>query len=629
MYISQFTVTNYKSFDKSASLKLGPGFNIIVGANDTGKSALLEALSLQLEDKPHRSLLTAPNRQQNKQEASKIEISVTWGREELTFILENLPTRLLLPRIAGLDGAKTAKLFSDKLEAGSVESNHVYQPKSKNFIISALSNFGPKPLLPSQNRNVLYCTVSKSNGRLYIEPEDKKNDNPNVYSGQTLADELAKSVQERIYFFEATRVIADKVQIVPKPKLRPDAANLVQVLHDVANRQPSRFRNYVQTVGKIFPEIKGVTIPQLENGELQLLLWPVSTDTERDDLAIPLSQSGTGIGQVMAMVYLALFAEQPGVVIIDEPQSFLHPNAIRKLFEILAHNNNNQQQQYIISTHSATAIKSVKPFSVVLVQKEKFASKVTVVDLEKQEQMETVLAELGMRLSDVFGADDILWVEGPTEEKCFPRILAALSDKYLSGTKILGVINTGDFETGNSKKSELAFDLYSKLGQGASLLPPAVAFILDWENRSQQEQARLERNSGNKLRFLPRCMYENYLLNPEVLAEFISTEVEDVQENAKTLTAQEVADWIAQERPKSKYYHQSVSEAQRTDEKDWLIYIHAANFLDDLFRHFCGQGHKYSKTKYGTPITERILAKASEDLTPLAEFLEQILGERY
>jgi ABC-type cobalamin/Fe3+-siderophores transport system ATPase subunit len=627
MYISQFTVTNYKSFDKSASLKLGPGFNIIVGANNTGKTALLEALSLQLDNNPHRSLLTVPNRRQTNQQASEVEISFTWGREELIAILETQITKLFLPRSTQHDGATTAKLFSDKLEAGSIETNHKYQAKTKNITVSTLTDFGPRifsEALPA----VVSCIFSKSDGRPNITLEDKNINNAILYAAYTIADDLAKFVQERIYFFKATRVIPDKVKTTPNHKLEPDASNLVQVLNAVANRQPSRFRNYVQMVNRIFPEIEWITTPQLEDDNLQLLLWPVSTNTERDDLAIPLSQSGTGIGQVMAILYLALFAEQPGVVIIDEPQSFLHPNAIRKLFEILAHHNN-QQHQYILSTHSATAIKSVKPFSVLLVQKEGFASQVTSIDIEKQEQMEALLGELGMRLSDVFGADDIIWVEGPTEEKCFPRILAALSDKYLSGTKILGVINTGDFETGNSKKSELAFDLYSKLGQGASLLPPAVAFILDWENRSQAEQARLERNSGNKLRFLPRCMYENYLLNPEVLAEFISTEVEDVQESAKTLTAQEVSDWITQERPKSKYYHQSVSEAQRNSGEDWLVYIHAANFLDDLFRHFCGEGHKYSKTKYGPPITERILAKAPEDLKPLAEFLEQILSERY
>jgi hypothetical protein len=626
MYVSEFAVRNYKSFDTVPSTKLGPGFNIIIGANDMGKTALLEALSLQLSNNPHRSFVTMPNRQLTDLGFSVVEVSFTWSGEEVISILENRIKNFKLPRTQQHKSNDWAvRDFLGTLEKGSLETNHVYDTRSKQITVSTLTGFGHKPSSPITA--LIGCIVSRINNRFDLAYPDSHG-----YTGQaqTIASDLGKIAQERMYFFGATRVIGDKVPLVPNPKLKSDASNLVQVLHAVANRQPSRFGRYVQLVNQIFPQIKGITIPQLEDGELQLLLWPVSPDTERDDLAIPLSQKGTGIGQVMAMLYLALFAEQPGVVTIDEPQSFLHPNAIRKLFEILAHHNN-QQHQYILSTHSATAIKSVKPFSVLLVQKEGFVSQVTSIDVEKQEQMEVLLGELGMRLSDVFGADDIIWVEGATEEKCFPRILAALSDKYLAGTKILGVINTGDFETGNSKKSELAFDLYSKLGQGASLLPPAVAFILDWENRSQGEQARLERNSGNKLRFLPRCMYENYLLNSEVLAEFIANQVEDVEESeiAKTLTAQEVADWIAQERPKSKYYHQSVSEAQRTDEKDWLVYIHAANFLDDLFRHFCGQGHKYSKTKYGTPITERILAKASEDLKPLAEFLEQILGERY
>jgi predicted ATPase len=59
--IRTFRVVNYKSFVDSGELRLEPGFNVIVGRNNVGKTALAEAVGLHLlTDKPHRSLRTVP-----------------------------------------------------------------------------------------------------------------------------------------------------------------------------------------------------------------------------------------------------------------------------------------------------------------------------------------------------------------------------------------------------------------------------------------------------------------------------------------------------------------------------------------------------------------------------------------
>jgi recombinational DNA repair ATPase RecF len=59
MRICSFKIKNYKSFLEPRELPLEEGFNLIVGQNNVGKTALLEALSLGFIGKPHRSQLTA------------------------------------------------------------------------------------------------------------------------------------------------------------------------------------------------------------------------------------------------------------------------------------------------------------------------------------------------------------------------------------------------------------------------------------------------------------------------------------------------------------------------------------------------------------------------------------------
>jgi AAA domain len=75
MYISRFQISNYKSFLESPTLELRPGFNIISGQNNAGKTALLEALGLQVVGIPHRSLRTLPARDTIPNQVSTFNVS--------------------------------------------------------------------------------------------------------------------------------------------------------------------------------------------------------------------------------------------------------------------------------------------------------------------------------------------------------------------------------------------------------------------------------------------------------------------------------------------------------------------------------------------------------------------------
>jgi putative ATP-dependent endonuclease of OLD family len=61
MYISKITVANFKSFFDPQTLHLRPGFNIVVGQNDSGKSSLMQAIGLKFDVQPHRSVKTLPS----------------------------------------------------------------------------------------------------------------------------------------------------------------------------------------------------------------------------------------------------------------------------------------------------------------------------------------------------------------------------------------------------------------------------------------------------------------------------------------------------------------------------------------------------------------------------------------
>jgi AAA15 family ATPase/GTPase len=52
MWIKSFRLTNYKSFEDSGEHTLAPHMNVIVGQNNVGKTALLQAIAQRLIPSP-------------------------------------------------------------------------------------------------------------------------------------------------------------------------------------------------------------------------------------------------------------------------------------------------------------------------------------------------------------------------------------------------------------------------------------------------------------------------------------------------------------------------------------------------------------------------------------------------
>lgn len=206
----------------------------------------------------------------------------------------------------------------------------------------------------------------------------------------------------------------------------------------------------------------------------EIKVWNVDPDSERDDLAIPLNQSGTGVGQVVAILSVVVGSDS-NVIVIDEPNSFLHPGASRKLIEILRRHPNNQ---YIISSHSPEIISAASPEMIYLLRQEGGEAYISQMDHTGIETVQEILSEIGVRLSDVFGSDAVLWVEGSTEAACFPLLLSAGNIIPGQVTSIVALRNTGDLEAPRASATAI-WEIYERVSSADALLPRSLAFSLD------------------------------------------------------------------------------------------------------------------------------------------------------
>ena len=609
MRIKTFQIVNYKSFADSGELRFKSGFNVIVGRNNVGKTALAEALGLSFANKPHLSTKTVLRPGAAPSNAlSQAEFSVWLGAEELAELLAtempvfNAPTSSDRPN----DGeAPVQAMLSDGVTVRAVYG-------SGDVLSSQLSVYDSSPNLSGAYLEMVISPSGEMSRRevVYAWPPP----NPELTMG------LARMILARLYAFKAVRFGIDENPIGVNRELAPDASNLVQVL-DLLSSNTSRWQRYFREVRTVLPEIEAVTfVPSGQGGgHVRAQLWNIDPDTEREDLAVPLSESGTGVGQVLALLYVIFTSEYPRIIIIDEPQSFLHPGAVRKLFEILKRY---PQHQYVITTHSPNAVTAADPQAIFLVRKEGEESVVEQLDVSESRDQTRFLREVGASLSDVFGADNVLWVEGATEEECYPLILSKVAGRQLLGTKIVGVLSTGDLER---RRSRDVYRIYRRLTEAGGLVPPAVGFIFDREGREEIQREDLKRESDGLVAFTPRRMYENYLLNPRAIAH-VASETENFREDGE-VSPERVEGWIEEHRWDDKYFDAPVEESVHTD-RLWLTEVDGAKLLKDLFADLSGTRVAYDKVIHGVALTRWLCDNTPKDLNELVSLIEDRLDRR-
>lgn len=627
MYISRFQVGNYKCFEETLPLELKPGFNIITGQNNAGKTALTEALGLQFQANPHRSLKTVPAPDIAPSPISWIDLDFTVTREELLELLLAGPRTYNIATPVNDDPMARSAGFPSKPEWPLAFVGALLGTETLTFSLrkeSGENNFDairPREI-PSMGSYQAMAPNANQVQRSFLSVEIQNNKSFVIRRSLTATAEseigvsLGQLLRSHVYRFSAERFNLGSHAFGSGQALLPNASNLPEVLNAL-QANVSKFNRLNQLVSEVLPQVRKVSVrPSPKGGNVvEVLIWTIDPESERIDLARPLAESGTGIGQVLAILYVTLTTVRPQIVVVDEPQSFLHPGAIRKLIEVLK---SNSKHQFIIATHSPTVITSAHPATISLLRSKSGKSEIERVDTGQTKAMTIFLTEIGARLSDVFGADSVLWVEGATEEISFPLILDKIAKRSLMGTALLGVRNVGELE---GRDAEKVFDIYSRLLRGNSLLPPAVGFLFDAECRTKEQQSDMRRRSRNRVDFLPRRMLENFLLIPKAIVALINCADNS---RAAPVTEGEVQAFIDARSHDARY----LCPAEGAQERSWIERIDGAKVLREMFSALTESRVRYEKTEHSVALVEWIIKHESDALKEIADILVRLLDAK-
>jgi putative AbiEii toxin of type IV toxin-antitoxin system/AAA ATPase-like protein len=622
MYISRFQILNYKSYLKTAEIEFKPGFNVVTGKNNAGKTSLLEALTLQFNGNPHRTVETVPYPGAGTPDTSVVRFDLGIDRKELVRLIGDGQQRWLPRPVSGFawpsgsyDGSPTSTdaflrwVFGrDEFHIGIQLLAAVQGGKRWCPAVQTLGLYPAEPTNEVNNLRFFLPLRVDSNGQFGspgpIVQADESND---------ISVFLAQRLMSQIYRFTAERFNIGECSFGNNGVLTANAQNLPEVLN-VLQANTARFQLFNDLVHEILPQIRHVSVRAVPGGQVQVITWPHDPNTMREDVAVPLTQCGSGVGQILAILYVVMTSVHPQVIIIDEPQSFLHPGAVRKLIEVLKRY---PQHQYILATHSPTVITAADPQVLLMTQLEDCKTSLSALNVSDNRDLYYSLSDIGASLSDVFGADQILWVEGATEQECFPLILRELLRRPIMGTAVVAIRETGDLEGRDAKR---VFQLYNRLSKASVLLPPALGFVLDGECRSSAQKKELSKLSQERAVFLSRRMYENYLLSAAGIAA-VANEIDGFRRD-KPISEEEVQRLIEAKKQTLDFY----CRGTKSIPPDWMQGIDGARVLSEIFSELSETRVTFEKTKHSVAVTKWLIQNDPGSVQEISNLLGGFLS---
>ena len=225
--------------------------------------------------------------------------------------------------------------------------------------------------------------------------------------------------RQHYYHFSALRQgTLPSYQLRSDEILTPTGENLPAVLIDLQHNRFETWERVRQLIEQIVPDV----------GRLETPTQAAETSVAFADPHVPgyrpnIKNLGTGVEQLLMTIIVGVTQPATSIVVIEEPETNLHPGAQRALLTKLREWASDRL--LVLSTHSPVLLdRAPVASSVYLVERAQGTSTVRPLKNEPSD----ALTALGVRLSDVLSADRLLIVEGEPDREIltgwFPTLMA-------------------------------------------------------------------------------------------------------------------------------------------------------------------------------------------------------------
>lgn len=408
MKISKIQIKNFRSLQAILLDNIGD-LTIIIGANSSGKSSLLEALDFffnQFDPAPQRNVGAVNDYlwfDRNPQNDIDFTLSIGITGSELKELLpEQLSeiskesNELQITRV--LSGTPTAAVWSTKLLA--INGKELVSEGQLVYKIEGIPETISQPAItaqpPSKGQPAPVPSVSPTDilGRLLQKFSQK-------FMGSFRIISAARNVTG-----SPTR-LGDRVAFVNQGTM----GDLTTIGGGLEREHQKKWRDVEEHVTRAARNIR----------DLRVLAGQITVGEEGSDIRYPISLVGGGNQEILSLAH-ELTKSKGTICGLEEPEQHLHPELARDFFDVLKEVS--KDNQVLITTHSPIFVDQVELGHTWLARK--VDNETQFVKVKETDDLKEVLYEIGIKPSDIFFANAILFVEGHTERAVIPILAQKL-----------------------------------------------------------------------------------------------------------------------------------------------------------------------------------------------------------
>ena len=459
MYINSIKIKNYRNYE-NFYMKFKEGLNVIIGANNAGKTNLLHAINLLKDlnieiDDFNKNDILKKYMNDYKKEAPTIEVEYEIFHE-ISEDDENDESIIKLLPFLGLD-----RINEIRTEQGN---------KNEYLIVANIK------IRYELNKKYLkdYCNLVKDidNFDDYISCLEwmQKHYEWNVYNGIDDSNIDKKSISEifKIDFIEAERNTNDvyyetKNEINKYIKEEENMKKVKGLAKTISGEMEETVKEILEKIYKVVNEDEKNEIG-LKDGNVSIkqgisykpdISSGYKIDVEDTNLKyiVPLTHNGVGYNNLINIYMLLKLPElRPGrdfrILCLEEPEAHLHPAMQYKLFKYIKKINdeNKLNQQIFVTTHSSniTSVSGIE--NMYMIDYNRSFDEVVNMSLsnqlkDKNDSQKHIMKFLDVTKSDMLFAKKVIFVEGLAEKLILPKFLE--KEGYSYENEHISIIDIG------------------------------------------------------------------------------------------------------------------------------------------------------------------------------------------
>lgn len=390
MKLADFSVINYRSITAARKIQTN-NMTVLVGKNNEGKSNILRALTLAMDIM--RMYARDPRGLQIS--ARHLKYHYIWERDYPLSLQEKHP-----------NGASSIDLNFELTDREVAEIRNMTGIRISNFIPVRVSinNIAAKIDIPKKGTTAFSDVTKKRKIIEYVCFKIDFNFIPAVRTERDSQQVIEEIIERSLETLESEQEYIAATQTIE---------NLQQkILNNISEQ-------LINPLKQFLPTVKGVEI-HIQKEQRRMALRRNTEIIIDDGVPTPINQKGDGIKSLMALAMLNMTSRtnRVSVIAIEEPESHLHPESARQLYETIM--KLSEGHQVVLTTHSPIFVNRNNLNENIIVDQGK---------ANPVKRIKEIREVLGTQVSDnLINAEIVLVVEGETDKMALEKLLPNMSD---------------------------------------------------------------------------------------------------------------------------------------------------------------------------------------------------------